>query len=118
MSLARAHDPALYRHSIVVSRLSASFSAFLKCPGVEQHTLARAGLLHDIGKIKIPAAILKQTFPLTQEELVIVRAHAQLGYPPSTYPNCTKNSRQRRLVREDLPLRTPRRGSGKSKPSQ
>jgi hypothetical protein len=28
----------------------------------------------------------------------------------------TKNSRQRRLVREDLPLRTPRRGSGKSKP--
>ena len=30
----------------------------------------------------------------------------------------TKNSRQRRLAREDLPLRTPRRGSGKSKPSQ
>jgi hypothetical protein len=28
----------------------------------------------------------------------------------------TKNSRQRRLVREDLPLRTPRRGSGKSGP--
>ena len=32
--------------------------------------------------------------------------------------SCTKNSRQRRLVREDLPLRTPRRGSGKSEPSQ
>ena len=29
----------------------------------------------------------------------------------------TKNSRQRRLVREDLPLRTPRRGCGKSEPS-
>ena len=44
---------------------------------------------------------------------------------PRTYGRCilpgtkrTKNSRQRRLVREDLPLRTPRRGSGKSKPSQ
>ena len=28
--------------------------------------------------------------------------------------NRTKNSRQRRLVREDLPLRAPRRGCGKS----
>ena len=32
------------------------------------------------------------------------------------YTKRTKNSRQRRLVREDLPLRTPRRGSGKSGP--
>ena len=30
----------------------------------------------------------------------------------------TKNSRQRRLVRGDLPLRTPRRGCGKSEPCQ
>jgi len=29
-----------------------------------------------------------------------------------------RNSRQRRLVRGDLPLRTPRRGSGKSEQSQ
>ena len=28
----------------------------------------------------------------------------------------TKNSRQRRLVHGDLPLRTPQRGCGKSKP--
>jgi hypothetical protein len=30
--------------------------------------------------------------------------------------NCTETSRQRRLVQRDVPLRTPRRGSGKSEP--
>ena len=32
--------------------------------------------------------------------------------------SCTKYSRQRRRVQRDLPLRTPRRGSGKSEQSQ
>jgi hypothetical protein len=32
--------------------------------------------------------------------------------------NCTKYSRQRRHVQKDLPLKAPRRGSGKSKQSQ
>jgi hypothetical protein len=31
--------------------------------------------------------------------------------------DCTKNSRQRRHVQRDLPLKTPQRGSGKSEPS-
>ncbi len=80
MDLARAHDTALYRHSIMVSRLAASFAAFLGRPEAEQHTLRRAGLLHDIGKIKVPAALLRQPLPLTPEQLSIVRAHPQLGY--------------------------------------
>jgi putative nucleotidyltransferase with HDIG domain len=80
MKLARAHDPALYRHGIMVSRLSASFAAFLGCRSAEQHALARAGLLHDIGKIQIPAAILNQPFSLTTEQLSIVRPHSQCGY--------------------------------------
>ena len=36
--------------------------------------------LHDIGKIKVPAAILKKPSPLTPEETKIVQAHAHLGY--------------------------------------
>jgi putative nucleotidyltransferase with HDIG domain len=64
----------------MVSRLSACFAAFLGRPNVEQHALARAGLLHDIGKVKVPAAILNQPFSLTPEQQSIMRAHSQRGY--------------------------------------
>jgi hypothetical protein len=47
---------------------------------------------------------------------ICVRSH-RLAQTTQMYPTTkrTKNSRQRRLVRGDLPLRTPRRGCGKSK---
>jgi putative nucleotidyltransferase with HDIG domain len=52
--------------------------------------LAVAGLLHDIGKLSIPDAVLKKPGRLTDEEFATVRRHAalgdallaELGYPP------------------------------------
>jgi diguanylate cyclase (GGDEF)-like protein/putative nucleotidyltransferase with HDIG domain len=38
------------------------------------------GLLHDIGKIAIPDAILLKPGPLTESEWAVVRNHSQLGY--------------------------------------
>jgi putative nucleotidyltransferase with HDIG domain len=64
----------------VVSRLSASFASFLGRPKAEQHILARAGLLHDIGKLKVPTSILQKPSLLTAEERTVVDAHAQLGH--------------------------------------
>ena len=80
MNAARAHDATLHLHSVHVSELCACFSAFLSLPMDQQTALARAGLLHDIGKIKVPAAILQKPSPLTPEETQIVQAHAYLGY--------------------------------------
>lgn len=80
MNAARAHDPVLHLHSILVSELCGCFSAFLNLSVDQQTALTRAGLLHDIGKIKVPAAILKKPSPLTPEETKIVQAHAHLGY--------------------------------------
>ncbi|MBT3192004.1 MAG: diguanylate cyclase [Verrucomicrobia bacterium] len=42
--------------------------------------LKQGALLHDIGKIAIPDAILLKPGPLTEEEWVIMRTHAQIGY--------------------------------------
>lgn len=80
MRLARAHDSILHLHCVLVSELCACFSAFLDLPRDEQLRLTRAGLLHDIGKLNVPAAILQKPSPLTPEETRIVQAHAHFGY--------------------------------------
>lgn len=41
--------------------------------------LAVGGLLHDIGKLNIPDAILKKPGPLTEDEFEIVKGHADAG---------------------------------------
>jgi len=80
MKLARAHDPLLHHHSLLVAELCASFSAFLNYSNSERRILVRAALLHDIGKVKIPAEILRKPSPLTTQEFSTVKSHAQLGY--------------------------------------
>jgi HD-GYP domain-containing protein (c-di-GMP phosphodiesterase class II) len=42
--------------------------------------LAIGALVHDIGKLSIPDAILKKPGPLTDEEYALVREHAERGY--------------------------------------
>jgi HD-GYP domain-containing protein (c-di-GMP phosphodiesterase class II) len=43
-------------------------------------TLAIGGLVHDIGKLAIPDAILKKPGPLDDEEYATVKEHAERGY--------------------------------------
>jgi HD-GYP domain-containing protein (c-di-GMP phosphodiesterase class II) len=42
--------------------------------------LATGGLLHDIGKLSVPDAILKKPGPLTGEEYSVIRRHPDRGY--------------------------------------
>ena len=42
-------------------------------------TLAIGGLVHDIGKLSVPDAILKKPGPLDDDEYAIVREHAEWG---------------------------------------
>ena len=44
------------------------FSQWLKWPEKEQNLLTLCGLLHDIGKLKIPDSIIKKPDRLTDEE--------------------------------------------------
>ena len=43
-------------------------------------TLAIGGLVHDIGKLSIPDAILRKPGPLDDDEYAVVREHAERGY--------------------------------------
>jgi putative nucleotidyltransferase with HDIG domain len=47
--------------------------------GVDPQKLEYGFLLHDVGKLGIPDAILSKAGPLTQEEWVLMRRHPQIG---------------------------------------
>ena len=75
-----AKDSYTRSHSQTVSELCVLIAAEL---GVEDEHLARiriAGLLHDVGKIGVPDAILNKPSKLTVEEYEQIQAHATLGW--------------------------------------
>lgn len=70
-----ARDPYTKGHSEKVARLAAQVGERLGLAPERVRTLYQAGLLHDIGKIAIPDAILNKPDRLTAEESALVRAH-------------------------------------------
>lgn len=77
-----ARDKNLNGHSLHVAALS--LLLYDRMPRSLQRTLNRgsleyAALLHDIGKLGIPEAILNKEGPLTDEEWLEIRKHPQIG---------------------------------------
>jgi diguanylate cyclase (GGDEF)-like protein/PAS domain S-box-containing protein len=81
-SLARAvdaKDPATHAHSERVAETAAILARRLGWPDEACARLHEAALLHDVGKIAVPDAILRKPGPLTGAEAAEVRRHAALG---------------------------------------
>jgi len=75
-----ARDVSTANHSEVVSTLAEAIGLELGLePAMVEH-LRLAGLLHDLGKIGLPDAILQAPRPLTEEEYAIVKRHPEFGY--------------------------------------
>ena len=66
-------------HSERSTKLAIKIGKAMRLPQEELDDLRRAGLLHDIGKLGIPAEILDKTGTLTPEELELMRKHTSLG---------------------------------------
>ncbi|NIM18924.1 MAG: HD domain-containing protein [Candidatus Latescibacteria bacterium] len=82
IALARAIDaksPWTSGHSERVTQLALKIGRVMKLSHEELNSLHRGGLLHDIGKIGIPAHILDKPEALTEEERRTMREHVQLG---------------------------------------
>lgn len=67
-------------HGIRVSNLAYKVAKQLELPESTCYELAVAGMLHDIGKLKISGYILRKADSLVVEEIKYVRLHAELGY--------------------------------------
>lgn len=72
-------DEYTAEHCLNVSILSAAFGKRLGLLEEEIRTLGLCGLLHDIGKSKVPVNILQKPGALTPEEYGIMQNHTNLG---------------------------------------
>jgi response regulator RpfG family c-di-GMP phosphodiesterase len=73
-------DGATAGHSWRVCRYSVEIAVAMNIPEKERRNIVRAASLHDIGKLGVPDRVLLKPGPLTDEEWVLMRQHAQLGF--------------------------------------
>ena len=74
-----AKDVYTRGHSERVGASSRELALRIGMSTAEADVVARAGLLHDIGKIGIPEGLLRKPGPLTPEEWSIMRRHPVIG---------------------------------------
>ena len=74
-----ATNPDAYAHAYRVAALSVSVARALDVSEPEIATLERAALLHDLGKLAMPDAVLRKPAPLTVEEQRLIRLHPRIG---------------------------------------
>ena len=73
-------DPYTAGHQRRVTKLATTISKKLKVSKEITKAISLASLIHDIGKISIPASILAKPDVLTELEFSIVKMHPQVGY--------------------------------------
>lgn len=73
------YDEDTYHHSVRVSMLSLLIGSQLNLDRTVLVTLGLAGLLHDIGKMRIPRELIASSAKLTPDEEAMVRRHTVHG---------------------------------------
>ena len=74
------HHTDSYRHCLFVTGFAVAFAQHLGMREDDQRRLARAALLHDVGKAYIPVNILDKPGVLSVEEMVEIQKHPRLGF--------------------------------------
>jgi putative nucleotidyltransferase with HDIG domain len=82
VSLARlkTSDDYTYLHCVAVCALMVALARQLGLTEDMTREAGLAGLVHDIGKVHMPAEILNKPGPLTREEFDVMRDHPKAGY--------------------------------------
>lgn len=73
-------DPYTAGHQQRVANLACAIAREMGMSGDVVDGIQVAGLIHDIGKVSIPAEILAKPGPLTRLELQIIEQHPNVGY--------------------------------------
>jgi len=79
-SLIEMRDPYTSGHQRRVSDLARAIAVEMKLSPDEVETIRVASLIHDVGKIAVPAEILFKPGRLDEAELQLVREHPTTGY--------------------------------------
>lgn len=76
----RTYHVATFQHCMLVTGAATVFGTGTGMGRSDVLTLTLAGLLHDIGKARIPVAILDKPGKLTPEEFDLIKRHPGFGY--------------------------------------
>ncbi|MBP7587787.1 MAG: HD domain-containing protein [Thermoanaerobaculia bacterium] len=74
-----AKDPTTVGHVQRVARLAERLGQELGLGGRDLQLLAYGALLHDVGKIGVPEAILNKQGPLDESETAVMHQHVEIG---------------------------------------
>lgn len=73
-------DPYTAGHQRKVAALAAAIGREMGLSSDRIHGLRLGGIIHDIGKIYIPAEILNRPGKLSKHEFELIKTHAEVGY--------------------------------------
>ena len=80
ISALKTSDEYTFKHSVDVATLSMIIARKQGLPQEDVYQIGIAGLLHDMGKSKIPNEILNKPARLSDEEFAIMKQHSTLGF--------------------------------------
>lgn len=80
LSTIRDADEYTYTHSVNVGLLAMLFGRWSGLNPINIRQLLYAGLLHDIGKARIPDEILNKRGRLNEDEFEVIKKHTSYGY--------------------------------------
>ncbi|MFH0919852.1 MAG: HD-GYP domain-containing protein [Fibrobacterota bacterium] len=75
----KGFDEYTYTHSVNVGILVTSLAAEMGYKGESLVEVSMGGLLHDIGKMRVPDSILKKPGKLTDLEFTTIKRHPEMG---------------------------------------
>jgi putative nucleotidyltransferase with HDIG domain len=75
----RKHHSQTYQHSLLVTGLAVGFGRQLALSHADLKRLSFGGILHDVGKARIPVSILEKPGALDNDEMGIIKQHPLFG---------------------------------------
>ena len=73
-------DPYTQGHEVRVAKLAKLIAQEMRMSGDAIDAIEMAGLVHDIGKLSVPAEILTKPGNLSDNEFALIKEHSETGY--------------------------------------
>jgi putative nucleotidyltransferase with HDIG domain len=80
LATVREHHEGTYQHCLLVSGIAVDFGVSIGASRTDIERLAVAATFHDIGKARIPLAVLDKPGRLEPGERAVIETHAAAGY--------------------------------------
>jgi PAS domain S-box-containing protein/putative nucleotidyltransferase with HDIG domain len=80
VQVVEVRDPFTAGHQRRVADLARSIATDMRLPSDVIEGIRMAAVIHDIGKVSVPAEILSKPGKLTSNEFELIKDHAQMGY--------------------------------------